>query len=75
MKCLMCGDCCIHFDIPELNKPYGERCKYLTDDNKCSVWDKPERPDICWRHDFPSMVCPIGTEVLSKRESEKGGAK
>lgn len=27
------------------------RCQYHTDDNKCVIFDKPERPRMC--HDFP----------------------
>ena len=62
MKCLMCGDCCIRFEIPELNKPAGRRCQHLTSENKCDIWDKPERPNICWKHDYPASVCPIGLQ-------------
>ena len=60
MKCLQCGDCCIRFEIPELNKPAGQRCQHLTENNKCDIWDKAERPKICWTHDYPASICPIG---------------
>lgn len=66
MQCLRCGDCCIRFEISELEKPAGVRCKYLTKDNLCSIWDKPERPMICYKHDYPASVCPIGLKNINK---------
>ena len=76
MKCLHCGDCCIRFAIPELDKPAGVRCKYLTDDNLCELWDKEERPKVCNDHDYPASICPIGLAKLeltlvSKKEGLK----
>jgi len=48
-----CGACCIVVSIsspipgmPE-GKPAGVRCVQLTDDNKCKLFGKPERPDVC----------------------------
>jgi hypothetical protein len=77
MRCLHCGWCCINFEIPELNKRAGERCKYLTSDNLCLVYDKPERPEICSTHDYPAVVCPIGLQntdsILIKKCELCGG--
>jgi hypothetical protein len=28
-------------------KPAGVRCVQLTDDNKCKLFGKPERPQVC----------------------------
>jgi len=28
-------------------KPAGIRCIQLTDDNRCRLFGKPERPDVC----------------------------
>jgi hypothetical protein len=28
-------------------KPAGVRCVQLTDDHRCKVWGKPERPQVC----------------------------
>jgi hypothetical protein len=28
-------------------KPAGERCAQLIDDNRCALFGKPERPDVC----------------------------
>ena len=60
MICLHCGECCTSFEIPELGKPRNVRCQYLSDDNLCLVYDKPERPTVCYKHDYPCAVCPIG---------------
>ena len=60
MICLHCGDCCTRFSIAEINKPQGVRCQYLTEENLCSIYDK--RPDVCYKHDYPFRVCPIGYE-------------
>jgi Fe-S-cluster containining protein len=50
-----CGACCIAPSIsspipgmPE-GKPAGVRCVQLTDDYRCAVFGKPERPDVCQR--------------------------
>lgn len=32
--------------MPE-GKPAGVRCKHLTPDYRCTLWGKPERPDVC----------------------------
>jgi hypothetical protein len=58
--CLHCGDCCTRFEIPEINKPAGVRCQYLSNENLCLIYDSPKRPDVCYRHDYPANVCPIG---------------
>lgn len=48
-----CGACCVVISIsspipgmPE-GKPAGVRCVQLTADNKCGLFNKPERPDVC----------------------------
>jgi len=30
-------------------KPAGVRCVQLTDDNRCQLFGKPERPEVCAR--------------------------
>ena len=48
-----CGACCIAPSIspsyPALpdGKPAGVRCPHLTDDIKCRLFGKPERPSAC----------------------------
>jgi len=54
MECRVgCGACCIAPSIsspipgmPE-GKPAGMRCIQLTDDNRCKLFGKPERPAVC----------------------------
>lgn len=60
MVCLRCGDCCTRFDIEELNKPAGVRCQHLSEDNLCQIY--ANRPYVCYKHDYPSDVCPIGIQ-------------
>lgn len=54
MECRVgCGACCIAISISSpipgmpQGKPAGERCAQLTDDNRCLLFGKPERPAIC----------------------------
>ena len=48
-----CGACCIapsiSSPIPGMpyGKPAGVRCTQLTEDNRCMLFGKPERPDVC----------------------------
>lgn len=48
-----CAACCIApsitSPIPGMpgGKPAGVRCIQLTDDNKCMLFGKPERPKVC----------------------------
>lgn len=54
MKCRVgCGACCIapsiSSPIPGMpkGKPAGVRCIQLTEDNKCKLFGKKERPAVC----------------------------
>lgn len=54
MKCRVgCGACCIapsiSSSIPGMpdGKPAGVRCIQLTDDNRCKIFGKQERPKVC----------------------------
>ena len=52
-----CGACCIAPSISSpipgmpvrngISKPAGVRCVQLTDDNRCKLFGKPERPAVC----------------------------
>ncbi len=48
-----CGACCIAPSISSpipgmpLGKPAGVRCVQLSDDNRCLIFGKPERPACC----------------------------
>ena len=54
MECRVgCGACCIapsiSSPIPGMprGKPAGVRCVQLTDDNRCALFGRPERPRVC----------------------------
>ena len=48
-----CGACCIAPSISSAipgmpqGKPAGVRCVQLTEDNRCKLFGKPERPAVC----------------------------
>jgi Fe-S-cluster containining protein len=48
-----CGACCIapsiSSPIPGMphGKPAGVRCAQLTEDNRCAIFGRPERPSVC----------------------------
>jgi Fe-S-cluster containining protein len=50
-----CGACCIapsiSSPIPGMpkGKPAGVRCVQLTVDDRCAVFGRPERPEVCRR--------------------------
>lgn len=54
MECRIgCAACCIIISISSSipgmpgGKPAGIRCVQLTNDNKCKLFGKPERPAVC----------------------------
>ena len=56
MECRVgCGACCIGLSIstPIPGMPHGKpadvRCVQLTDDNRCLLFGRPERPEVCRR--------------------------
>ncbi|EKO3500323.1 YkgJ family cysteine cluster protein [Vibrio fluvialis] len=60
MECrLGCGACCVAPSISSLGKPANIRCKYLDDNNLCSIFGKPERPKVC--SDFKAEAAICGT--------------
>src|SRR5437588_2924873 len=58
-----CGACCIAPSIssplPDMpnGKPAGVRCIHLTWDNRCKLFGKPERPDVCTRLQPSEDMC------------------
>jgi len=48
-----CGACCIAPSISSpipgtpRGKPAGVRCVQLTDDHRCAIFGRPERPAVC----------------------------
>ena len=56
MECRVgCGACCIALSISSpipgmpSGKPSGVRCIQLSEDNRCMIFGKPERPEVCNR--------------------------
>lgn len=54
MECRVgCGACCIapsiSSPIPGMpgGKPAGMRCRQLSEDNRCLLYGRPERPAVC----------------------------
>ncbi len=58
-----CGACCIapsiSSPIPGMpnGKPAGVRCVQLTDDNRCSLFGHPDRPEVCARLRASEEMC------------------
>lgn len=57
MECRRCGACCIALSISSLNKPAGVRCSYLTEENLCALWGRPERPRVCAVFEPDPLFC------------------
>ena len=54
MKCRVgCGACCIALSISSFipgmpdGKPAGVKCVQLTEENKCLLFENPDRPQVC----------------------------
>jgi Fe-S-cluster containining protein len=62
-----CGACCIapsiSSPIPGMpnGKPAGVRCIHLTKDNRCALFGKPERPEVCNRLRPSEEMCGHST--------------
>jgi Fe-S-cluster containining protein len=58
-----CGACCIapsiSSPIPGMpgGKPAGVPCIHLASDNRCLIYDDPERPEVCDQFRADPMVC------------------
>jgi Fe-S-cluster containining protein len=64
MECRVgCGACCIapsiSSPIPGMpdGKPAGVRCVQLTEENRCRLFGKPERPAVCRRLQPSEEMC------------------
>ncbi|MFS1512972.1 YkgJ family cysteine cluster protein [Chengkuizengella sp. SCS-71B] len=76
MDCRMgCAACCIVISIsspipgmPE-GKPAGIRCVQLTHDNKCKLFGKPERPEVCASLKASREICGESNEDAFKNLS------
>ncbi len=69
MECRVgCGACCIALSIsspipgmPD-GKPAGVRCVQLTEDNRCKLYGRPERPEVCNRLRPSEEMCGTNAE-------------
>lgn len=58
-----CGACCIapsiSTPIPRMpqGKPAGVRCLQLTDDHRCALYGKPDRPSVCKSYRATEEFC------------------
>lgn len=68
IDCLMCGTCCTAFDIKEINKNAGERCRYLSDDKKCTIYEN--RPWGGCKGYQPDELCVL-VDSLSDEDKVK----
>ena len=63
-----CGACCIALSIssPIPGMPGGKlagvRCVQLRDDNRCGLFGRPERPDVCRRLRPEAEMCGESVE-------------
>lgn len=67
-----CGACCIapsiSSPIPGMSsgKPAGVRCVQLTDDHRCAIFGRPERPAVCASfRAMPEMCGTTRAEALA----------
>jgi len=63
-----CGACCIGLSISSpipgmpQGKPAGVPCVQLTADNRCALYGRPERPEVCTRLRPMAEMCGSSTE-------------
>ena len=63
-----CGACCIapsiSSSIPGMpqGKRAGERCLHLTDEQRCAIFEHPERPVVCAQFQADVLVCGNSAE-------------
>jgi len=63
-----CAACCIAPSISSpipgmpLGKPAGVRCIQLSEDHRCLIFGKPERPEVCVRLRPSEEMCGASRE-------------
>ncbi len=67
-----CAACCIYVSIsspipgmPD-GKPFGARCVQLSDDNRCRIFGRPERPEVCGSLKPSPEMCGGSAEEASR---------
>lgn len=84
MECRIgCGACCIapsiSSNIPGMpgGKPAGKRCIQLDEENKCKIFGRTERPEVCSRLKPEIEMCgnyaEYAMDYLTRLEKETGG--
>ncbi len=73
-----CAACCIYLSISSPiplhpnGKRAGERCRHLSDDLKCLIYNHPDRPKVCMAFKPDPLMCGKNTEeakeIMSKLE-------
>ncbi|MBU5635730.1 YkgJ family cysteine cluster protein [Geomonas sp. Red69] len=65
MQCSGCGTCCVAPDISSLDKKVGERCRHLSGEQRCLIYD--ERPAVCRGYRPDEMCGLIAAPTLEER--------
>lgn len=58
-----CGACCTYISISSPisgmpnGKPAGVKCIHLTDDYKCSIFSRADRPKVCFDYKAEPLFC------------------
>jgi uncharacterized protein len=64
-SCSQCGTCCVAPDIAALDKPLGQRCPHLREDNLCAVYE--DRPAVCRAYAADAFCAQIAAPTLAER--------
>jgi Fe-S-cluster containining protein len=67
IDCQQCGVCCTVFDIAALKKKELTPCKYLDENNRCTIYEN--RPDVCKNY-MPDEICML-ISTLDKSDKIK----
>jgi uncharacterized protein len=65
MECNCCGACCIAPDIAALDKPLGQRCPHLSEELRCTIYDR--RPQICRDYQADDLCERIAAPGIEER--------
>ncbi len=67
-ECTRCGACCVAPDIAALDKPLGVRCRHLTAENLCAIYER--RPEICRAYRADELCERIQAPTLEERAAK-----
>lgn len=63
--CSRCGACCVAPDIAALDKPLGARCRHLSAEGLCAIYES--RPQICRDYAADELCDRIAAPTLEER--------